>query len=169
MSKLTGSFLLIIIYFISTPAMAWFAGGSVGQADFDISGYDTSTTWKVFGGDRFTPLWGAEVAYINMGDFNVSGGPGYVSVEGYELSGMIFHTVGSVTYFGKVGLFDWETQASISGLSVPSDTGTDLTYGVGVLYKHSALPFDLRGEYQYFEDVSTTDIGMWTVGFHFWF
>ena len=169
MFKLTGSLLAVSLYIVSFPAMAAnFAGLSFGKADVDISGYDTSSTSKFFAGHR-AGTFGFEAAYINMGNFIATGSADYVHVEGAELSGMAFHDVGSVTFFGKAGLFAWDTQASTTSLTIPTDNGIDITYGIGVLYKFAAIPFSVRAEYQIFKDVSTTDIDMWTIGAHFWF
>jgi hypothetical protein len=169
MFKLTGSFLGVLLFVASLPAMAGnYLGASYGEADVDISGYDTSNSYKIFGGSRFG-IFGVEGAYIDMGDFDLTGSPAYVSVDGFEISGLAYHDVGSVTLFAKAGIFIWDAQASTTGLTIASDNGTDFTYGVGALYKFAAIPFSVRAEYQIFQDVSGTDIDMWSIGAQFRF
>lgn len=169
MFKLTGSLLGILLFAASLPAMAGgYIGASYGEADVDVSGYDTSNAVKIFGGNRFT-TFGIEGAYIDMGDFDLTGTPVYVSVDGFEISGLVYHDVGSVTFFAKAGLFAWDVEASTAGLSLGTDDGVDFTYGVGALYKFAAIPFSVRAEYQIFQDVSGADIDMWSIGGQFWF
>jgi len=169
MFKLTGSFLGVFLFVASLPAMAGpYFGAAFGEADVDISGYDTSNTYKIFGGSRFGAL-GIEGAYIDMGDFDLTGSSAHVSVDGFEVSGLGYYDVGAVTLFGKAGFFVWDAQASATGLSIGSDDGTDFTYGVGALYKFATTPLSVRAEYQIFQDVSGADIDMWSIGAQYWF
>lgn len=166
MFKIYGSVFALLLL-VSMPASAGnYWGVSFGQADVDSAGFDTSDAFKIFGGTRFG-TFGVEGAYIDMGDFDVIGSTASVSVDGIEISAMAYHDVGAVTLFAKAGLFLWSATANVSGLALATDDGSDLTYGFGALYKFASLPFSLRGEYQFFQDVSGGDIDMWTIGAQF--
>lgn len=171
MFKLTGSLLglLLLVLVFPVPVMAAnYVGASFGEADVDAAGFANSDAYKVFGGSRFG-TFGVEGAYIKMDDFNFTGTSAGVSVDGIELSGMAYYNLAAVTLFAKAGVYFWDAQASISGLTLITDDGVDPTFGVGALYKFAAIPFSLRAEYQFFQDISGADIDMWSVGAQFSF
>lgn len=72
---------------LAMPASAqWYIGAGVGQASADnssgstwiagtnvsISGDDNKTSWKILGGYQFTPIWGIEAQYTDLGSRNFS-------------------------------------------------------------------------------------------------
>lgn len=73
---------------LAMPASAqWYIGAGVGQASgsnsgnsfqagwggvVTVSGDDNKTSWKLFGGYQFTPIWGVEAQYTDLGSRNFS-------------------------------------------------------------------------------------------------
>lgn len=157
---------------VTSNAMAeYYVGGAVGQGDIlDVSGYDKSTSVKVFGGWK-QEHFGLEVAYVDLGDFDLSI-PGFSvtsSLDGFEISALAYLPLGNkFDLFAKVGLFSWNGDAKVNNTAYPSDDGNDLTYGVGGIYKPTKS-ISLRAEYQIFTDIGVTDVSNISIGaaYHF--
>ncbi len=143
-----------------------YIGGSFGQSDFNVTGYDTSTAYKVYGGTRSTNF-GVEAAYHNVGKFITQSiiGEASFNVTGFELSGVGYLPLNDkFELFGKVGAFSWENKLNIKSMNfIAKDSGTEITYGLGAQYK--VMPtLSLRAEYQKFVNVSVTDISTISLG-----
>lgn len=143
-------------------------GASVGQSEVDVPGYDEPTSYKIFGGLREDSI-GVELAYIDIGEFKISGpgGTGSIDVFGIELSAVGFLPVGdNFDLLGKIGLFYWEVDATLNNAPFGSNDGTDLAIGFGGQFK-ATDNLALRAEYQIFNDVDDSDIDMISVGISF--
>jgi OmpA-OmpF porin, OOP family len=161
--KFAGAASLVALLGASNVASAegFYAGGSVGQTDYDgIS--DNPTGFKIFGGMNFNKNLGVEVTYYDFGEAKESG----VTVEadgiGVTANGYIPLT-NDFSLFGKVGLLMWDVDTNVG----VSDDGTDLLYGIGVkwdLNKQLAL----RAEYEV-ADFDGDDGSLLSVGFSFKF
>lgn len=72
----------VLTAIISVPASAqWYAGAGVGSSNatgingserdglnnFTLSGGTRATSWKLYGGYQFTPNWGVEAQYTDLG------------------------------------------------------------------------------------------------------
>jgi Outer membrane protein beta-barrel domain len=141
-------------------APGFYAGVGIGQATVqvdDVDFDDSDTAFKVFGGYNFNDNFAAEVTYFDGGapseDFDLGGGFSG-SVEA-EFTGLNFSAVGripvseSFAIFGKLGYasYDVKATARIEDISESaSDSGNDLSYGVGAAFSFGQ--FDLRGEYE---------------------
>jgi len=196
--SLSAAVLILGLAAIPTNAQAenWYAGASVGQSkadidltcDLDISCNkdEDDTGFKIFGGYQFNPNGAIEFGYVDLGKFKASGKDsslGNVSLD-WEPSGFTFAVVGTLPIgqnfglMGKVGIFFWDmdlhARASSLGSGSDSDSGTDLTYGLGVKYDISKT-FGVRAEWERFQDVgdsNTTgksDIDLFSVGVVFKF
>lgn len=163
----------------SLPAHAdsgFYVGGSIGRSnvDADVSDPDLGSlnfdegdsAWKAFGGyniDAFVIDLAIEAGYVDFGQ--PAGAVGGANVEydltGWDVFGLAGLELGPVGVFAKAGLIDWSADASVNGIRVASDSGTDPAYGVGVRF--SLFSAEVRGEYEYF-DVEDTDVSLWSVG-----
>lgn len=158
----------------------FYLGAGVGQAsigDIDPSNsgeinFDgTDTGWKVFGGYNFGWIpfldLAVEGGYVDFGkpDDTVNNVKVKVDTEAWDLFGLVGVNLGPVGLFGKVGILDWDANASGGGTSV-SDQGTDPAYGLGLRFKIGSV--EIRGEYEYFDVDAANDVsllsasGVWT-------
>lgn len=137
---------------------------------------DTDTGVKLFLGYSFNEYFALEASYIDLGEASTSvTGSGLDSfatpftgtIEGeFEVDGFALSAVGSYPFtdafsiFGKAGVFKYETdfKASLStslGLSVSvsdDESGTEITYGVGLNYRFNDN-FSLRAEWERFPEL----------------
>lgn len=144
---------------LSTPAYAegWYAGAGVGQAEYEGLS-DKPTSMKLFLGYSFNPNAAVEFAYVDSGEATEDTflGDFKASADGVEVSVVGLLPVNSaVSFLGRLGLFNWDAEFELGGASA-SDSGTDLTYGLGVQFDISKA-VALRGEYQVY-DVDGDDI-----------
>ena len=147
-----GSILLAGFSFTQVQAEGY-VGASVGQADIeDVD--DTSI--KLFGGYR-SGAFGFEAAYHDLGKQSETDqflGTASIEVTGIELSAAGFLAASnSFDLFGKIGLFIWDADLSLTGFPSVSDDGNDLMFGFGAQFKPSQK-FSIRAEYQ------ITEIGL---------
>ena len=187
----------------SSPALAqqaqdsgFYAGGALGQAKAKdacsgITGAgftggcdDKDTAWKIFGGYQFNRHFGAEVGYVDLGEFTangtIAGAPASASAEakGFEVVGVgMIPFTQQLSAYGKAGLFRWDVDSRATAGAASAgggDKGTDFTYGVGLKYDFTR---NLAGrlEFQRYNNVgeaSTTgqsDVNLWTLGVAFKF
>ena len=123
-----------------------YIGGSVGNADIED---ESDTAFKVFGGYRGANF-GFEAAYHDLGKPSETqlGMTAAIEASGLELSAAGFFAASSnVDLFGKIGVFMWDADVSLTGFPTVSDDGSNLMLGFGVQYKPTQN-FSIRGEYQ---------------------
>ncbi len=143
--------------------LAFDPGTSACSAD------STDTALKIFGGYQFNPVGALELSYVNLGKASVDasgtvfGTPSSLHGE-WKADGVAFEGVGTLPItrrFGilaRIGFFNWNAELSASGSGYyagygsVSDSGTDLTYGVGIKLDF-ANHVGLRAEWQRFQDV----------------
>ena len=130
-----------------------YVGASVGQADIeDVD--DTSI--KIFGGYK-SGNFGFEAAYHDLGKQSETDpflGTASIEVTGIELSAAGYLPASnSFDLFGKIGLFIWDADFSLTGFPSVSEDGNDLVFGFGAQFKPSQQ-FSIRAEYQ------ITEIGL---------
>lgn len=164
---LTGTVLLALS---SLAAAEAYIGGAFGSTSVEVSGFEDSDTFKVYGGYR-QGNFGIEGAYINFDRFDVegTGGTENISGDGLEVSAIGFLPLGQqVEAFGKLGLLAWNLDANSMGSIFGTDDGTSFAYGVGLQIK-PAQQLSLRLEYQGFQDVSGSDLSSIMLGgaYHF--
>lgn len=151
----------------STPAhsqdFGWYAGFGLGQSNYDecapLSGNcdDSDTSLKIFGGYQFNTNWGLEAGYVDHG--KVSAGAASVEVSGFEILGVGTLPINpQFSLFGKLGFFNWDADLSTPGGSF-SDSGTDLTIGVGVQYRFTKNLIG-RAEWQRYDEVDIDVLGI---------
>ena len=147
----------------------WYVGASAGQSKakdscpnsipVGVSCDDTSGAYGVFGGYQFNKYLGAELGYTDLGEVTASGlgTTETIKVKGIELLGVgTFPINPQFEVYGKVGVFFWDLKDScagtLCGFSSQSDTGTDLTYGLGAKFNFTKN-VGVRVQYQRYKDI----------------
>lgn len=164
-----------------------YAGASIGQSQqgdscndpfFTGSCDDKDVAGKVFGGARFNPMFGAEVAYNKLGTTRKSGvSNGSAASMNNTLSGISVSGVGylpttpEIEAFGKAGLMKWErntTQTVGTNTTNSQADGTSPLLGVGAQYRLNEN-LHLRSEWEHVFNVGAdsayeTDADLYSVG-----
>lgn len=135
---------------------SFYIGGSLGESDIDdeiaIPHFITSGTvdgnssgFKIFGGYQFSPYFGLDLAFVDLGKASYSGSYFGTPVTGGTASlwGLNVSAVGTVplneafAVFGKIGLFAWEAKARDTTGGFPfsaTENGGDFSWGLGFSY-----------------------------------
>jgi OmpA-OmpF porin, OOP family len=129
---------------------------------------DKDTSFKIFGGYRFTRNLAVELAYVDLGTFHATGsGFGLPYDVKTELTGVTVQAVGIVPFgnelsmMGRVGAIFWDLRDS--GTVGPfaagsSDSGVDIALGVGAQYKF--IPnFGVRADLDYSPNLGNNNTG----------
>jgi OOP family OmpA-OmpF porin len=138
----------------------FYAGASLGGTKFDFSLYrptvysdatyrDTHLAWKVNAGYQFSPKWGIELGYVDLGrvDYRsevtvVTGLPplrshGGIDTTALTLAGTATLPLGDrFGLFAKLGAYDWKssTDDAVSQTTY-RDRSTNAFAGLGLNYK----------------------------------
>lgn len=155
-----------------------YLGGSIGsstlQADIpdedlgNVFQFDENDfAWKAFGGFNFDlPLvqLGIEGGYVDLGGPSASllSESIELKVNGWDAFGVLGFDFGPLGVFGKVGAISWDIESTISGIEAGTDDGTDPAYGIGARFGLGSI--QIRGEYEYFDIDSASDLYMLSVG-----
>lgn len=121
-----------------------YIGASIGQSELkeDCVGTITcdlkDTGFKLFGGYMFTPNFGAEAAYVDLGKARASVDvPPVVGVDfkssGFALYGTAVAPIDNFSVFAKLGIASMKAEATALGVSI-SKTKSDFAWGVGAGY-----------------------------------
>jgi OOP family OmpA-OmpF porin len=167
---------MLVLLALSSAAFAdeekgFYLGAGVGQANVQADDIDdvgaivaeldaNATSFKLFGGWRFSKNFAAELAYLDFGSpEEVLGG---TQVE-TELSGVAPYAVGTIALgpvelFAKVGYLFYDLDVKAAGQKIGSVSGgqDDFIFGVGagvVLFKH----LQTQLEYEYVDTSKTLD------------
>lgn len=124
---------------VAGPASAqMYFGAGGGEARTNSS----ETSWKAYGGYQFTPTWGAEVGYNDLGRYNGA------NIESWTLAGTGKLPLGERwSLLGKLGAA--ANRPEFAGAA----NRTDLLFGVGVGYSLNKN-LGLRLEYEDFGSLS---------------
>lgn len=115
-----------------------YKGDDVGAAATDKS----DTAYKLYGGYGFTPNFGLELGYANLGKFSSS--VGSVKADGMYLDGVGTLPLGNnFSALGRVGVFNGKLDSSLAG----SDRGTSYKVGAGIQYDFDKN-LGVRGEWE---------------------
>ena len=190
------SLFALVCLLASAPAPAqsthsFFFGGSLGQSDIDesivaesglissgsIEGKDNG--FKLFGGGYFSPRFGAELAYVDLGEAAYSGDffgsavtGGKVGIWGYNLAALVRFPLGErFSLFGKLGVFLWESEQSDLTDGAPTSSsvrGWDGgSFGIGVAWRFTGN-LSARAEFEQFP-VDTSDASLLSLGLQYSF
>lgn len=152
-----------------------YGGVSVGRAhngsDNPVSPTDRNdTAYKLYGGYGFTPNFGIEYGYTDLGKFTTANGS-------LKAKGVFVDAVGSWMFapqwsaLGRVGVFNasLDRQDSLNGNA--KDRGTNLKVGAGLQYDISKT-IALRGEWERYKldtSVGKPDVDNYSLGVQFRF
>ena len=133
-----------------------YVGFSLGSADDDVLD-ESDTGYKIFGGYTFNSNFGLEIAYVDLGSYL----DGYLDQYGVAFDVVGYLPVGNnFNILGKLGMFAWSVDVDAI---YASETGTDLTYGLGVQYDFNNR-LSIRGEWEAFDDVLGGDVSLLSAG-----
>jgi OOP family OmpA-OmpF porin len=172
---------------ISAPAIAqqsdvgWYVGGSYGMTNIDVDtggpGFSVDgddSGFKIYGGFQFTKHWGAEVGYVDFGKAGIRGSvigipfTGDLGITAFTLAGTGTLPLGTnFALLGKVGLAQWEADASVSGAGSASDSGSDMFYGIGARYSFNKN-LSVQAEYEVL-DMDVDSVTMMSIGLRYKF
>jgi hypothetical protein len=114
---------------------------------------DHRTAWQIRLGYAFTPNWGLELSYVDLGDVETtfSGSAADIdsflsassdihpnTADGLLISGVYRHPFGSLTSLNGVvraGAFIWSSEYRLNGITASrrvNENGTDLSFGLGL-------------------------------------
>jgi len=114
---------------------------------------DNRTAWQIRLGYGFTPNWGLELSYVDLGDVETtfSGSTADIdsflsassdihpnTADGLLVSGVYRHPLGTVTGLNGVaraGAFIWSSEYKLDGVTASrkvEENGTDLSFGLGL-------------------------------------
>lgn len=130
---------------VAAPAYAeMYVGGGLGKSDTDSS----ENSWKAFLGYQFSPTWGIEGGYTDLGKLNNAG------VTAYSFAGTATVPLGQQGWsaFGKLGV----TRNTTNFAGKVHKTSN--LFGIGVGYAISPT-FGLRLEYEDYGKLSDTSSG----------
>lgn len=167
MKKLIIASLIAAAGTLSSAAFAQgYVGAAAGQSDIDIdcagtTSCDTKDTgYKVYAGYMFTPNFGIEGAYVDLGkakasgvdvdlgDFSASG-----KADGFGLWGVAMAPFDQFNVFVKLGFASMKTKidatSSLRGNASDSNTSTEFAWGVGAGYEFTKN-FGARVEFERF-------------------
>jgi OmpA-OmpF porin, OOP family len=181
----------------------FYGGGSVGLAHYEdeedeiraafaptVINVETDNNdlgWKIFGGYRFTPYFGAEVAFVDLGEESADVGIGAAtinatnSVSGVSLSGTAGYPIIPQAYvFGRMGAYIWDSSvdtegnallnaiATANGAVNEGDNGVDLTFGLGATYE-LVEHVKVRADWERFNGLGEdeTDIDLFSGGIQY--
>lgn len=148
---------------------------------------DSATSWKLFTGYRFTPYWGIEAGYTDLGKYDFDGqviaDPGIVratfKAESWNLMAVgILPVNDTFEVFGKAGMGYWRTELEASGTFSAQNArtvkanGTSPVFGVGATMR--LMPkLQLRLEWERFHEIGEasgsgrSDIDMTSLGLQY--
>jgi OOP family OmpA-OmpF porin len=181
----------------------FYGGGSVGLSHYEdqedeirgafaptaisVETDDSDLGWKLFGGYRFTPYFGAEVSFVDLGEQSVDIGVGTASVtatnsvSGVSLTGTAGYPVIPQGYvFGRLGGYVWDSSvdtegnallnaiATANGAIDEGDNGVDLTFGLGATYE-LVEHVKVRADWERFNGLgeNETDIDLFSGGIQY--
>jgi OmpA-OmpF porin, OOP family len=139
-------------------AQSWLAGGAVGdvkQHSYSVGGpisttNDTDTGFRAFAGFMFMPWLGGVVSYVDLGSPTYDG-PAFggftdkLDADAIDLSIVAAVAPGNqntFSTFATIGIFRFNQHVHYtdnSGVYNYHDTGTSLSYGVGVEAKFASI------------------------------
>ena len=123
------------------PGFWHYVGASYGRSELDtscVAGFscdDRDRAFRVFAGGRMNNVIGAEVGWVNLGEWTRGGGQ--TDAQSLDLvltAGIPFGPNGRHSVFGKIGTAYTRAEVSggTTGVATGKEDGWDARYGVGV-------------------------------------
>ncbi len=151
----------------------FYIGAGITQTKFDIddigSGELDDNSFKVIVGFRPLNWLAVEANYIDLGSIEEDGVG--LDTSAITVSALGIAEIGIIDLFGRIGMANWNADASVSGLGSVDDDGWEPTYGVGIGAHFGSL--GVRAEYELFSadlfDELDSDIGTVSLSFTYTF
>ena len=90
-------------------------------------------TWRAHAGGRFNNVFGAEIGWVDLGDFGRGGGQ--TSASGLDLKAVAGFPIGeNSSVFGKLGAAYLRSNVSGAGLATGRENGWQPTFGIGAQF-----------------------------------
>ena len=151
----------------------FYIGAGITQTEFDIdeigSGELDDNAFKVIVGFRPLNWLAVEANYIDLGSIDESG----VSLDtsAITVSALAIAEFGVIDLYGRLGMANWNADASVEDFGSIDDDGWEPTYGVGIGAHFGS--FGLRAEYEMFNadifDALDSDISTVSLSFTYTF
>ena len=182
---------VLVAVAVASPAVAqekngFYIGGSIGQSKIDVKGGDQDlgdiefnegdTGYKLFVGYRLLTFLAVEGSYLDFGTpdttFDTDFGDLYteIGLNGWDVSVVGNLPLGFFDLFARAGYFWWDAdiRAALGGDSDDdSDSGSDLTYGVGAAVWLGQIA--VRAEIEWFDIADAEDVYMYSLGISYTF
>lgn len=164
--------ILVIIVAVAMPASAiekgFYVGAGFGVSSFDIGDfyddyqplhfYETNPGFKFFGGYRILQYLAVEAGYSDFGDQTrheglrqVGNQEIEVGINQWDVSALGLLPVSKkVSLFAKIGAASWNTDVRVvEGTETYdlSDSGTDITYGLGIDFLFKKVGMRVEGDW----------------------
>lgn len=144
MENFTKIILLTFIFFsllFATPVCAQGVGPyltiSIGQTDVDVPYFDDGTSFSLGAGYSLNKNFALEASYIDFGESD----DGIPPVWTLSADAVVLSVVGKIPFnpivsgYAKLGFAAWDAEVEEDGFGqIFSDDGTDITYGLGILF-----------------------------------
>lgn len=184
MTPYTRTLLGLIAAVVLLPSLALadtglYVGATVGSShlDEDFSGFnlDTdATAYRFFGGFQLGDTLGIEAGYHSFGDFAETIDLGgftartQVTADGWTLGGTLgLPLIEQFSLFGRAGVFFWDADVEVDGLSVSVPGDENPYYGGGA--KFDVTPnLSLIGDWTRYE-LDAVDSDVISIGFQYRF
>jgi len=178
---------LVVLIGMTAPAYAkkksgFYLGGSVGYSAIavefsevdlgDVKFNETDVGFKAYGGYRLIPFLAVEGGYVDFGNpsgtlSNDEGLPieAEIGLNGWDLSAVGILPLGIFDLFARVGYFWWDADVKAAfedETDRESDSGSDLTYGIGGQVWLGQLA--IRGEIELFDISEADNVWMFSAG-----
>lgn len=167
---------------MAQTATPWYVGASVGQSNYKVDCGDlcddSDIGLKAFGGYMFTPNFGVEVQYVNLGKLkldpifvpDLGTVSGEIKSSGFGASLIAQYPIEQFAVFGKLGFtyMDTKISGSVSGLGSgsESDKSTNFSWGLGAAYNFNPQ-LGVRVEWERFRaefEGEKEDVDLYSIG-----
>ncbi len=156
-------------------AVGPYAGASIGRAhdrsDSPVAPTDRNdTNYKLYGGYGFTPNFGVELGYADLGHFGTANGSLRANAIFADAVGT-FPLASQWSAIGRVGVFDGRLKNDDNMNGNSKDTGANLKVGAGLQYDLSK-GVALRGEWEHYKlntSAGKPDIDTYSIGVNYRF
>jgi len=172
-------FAAVLLPALASADSGLFVGASVGSSHFkdEINGFDldtNATAYRFIGGLQLGDYLGVEAGYHNFGEFSesIDIGPlpsrARLSADGWTLGGTLGLPIGEqFSIFGRAGMFFWDADVELDGLSIDVPEDENPYYGGGARFKVSPN-LSLVGDWTRYE-LDTVDSDVISLGFTYQF
>jgi len=153
----------------------FYLGAGITKTEFDADNFDSvkldDSSFKVIAGIRPLDWIAFEVNYVDLGSDSETLAPGVTSkLDASAVTGsvLLLKEFQVVDVYARAGLAHWKFDGTVTGQPNDSDSGNELTYGVGVGVHFGSI--GVRAEYEKFQiNDFDTDVNTLSLSFTYTF